>query len=301
MSNRLVGIYTITPLHCGTGQAVGAIDQPVVRERHTGHPLIPAPSIKGRLRALAEERARNDGDEANKVIAVFGPDTDKGDDHASAVTLTDARLVAFPVRSLQAVFFWVTCPMVLNRFQRDVTEARIDRFNLRENFLANGNVMVSGDIIDTANLKTLLVLEDLVYQDEIKAKNETAKKWAGTLQRLIPNTDPNHQAIENRLVILPDQDFTDLVMRTTPVTARILLNNDSKTTSEGGNLWYEETVPPDSLFYAFFCPRNASGKKKMDESAVSNYVQSLKPSPIQLGGNETVGQGWCHFHWVEEQ
>jgi len=34
--------------------------------------------------------------------------------------VTDARLVAFPVRSLRGVFAWVTCPAALTRLNRDL-------------------------------------------------------------------------------------------------------------------------------------------------------------------------------------
>ena len=43
----VTGIYTLTPTHCGTGQAAGAVDLPIAREAHTGLPLIPASSLKG--------------------------------------------------------------------------------------------------------------------------------------------------------------------------------------------------------------------------------------------------------------
>ncbi|MCX6916527.1 MAG: RAMP superfamily CRISPR-associated protein, partial [Verrucomicrobia bacterium] len=48
MSNStILYLFTRTPLHVGAGASVGAIDQPVQRERHTGFPIIPASSLKG--------------------------------------------------------------------------------------------------------------------------------------------------------------------------------------------------------------------------------------------------------------
>src|SRR5205807_971444 len=38
-------------------------------------------------------------------------------------SLTDARLLAFPVRSLRGVFAWVTCRTVLERLERDAALA----------------------------------------------------------------------------------------------------------------------------------------------------------------------------------
>ena len=48
----------------------------------------------------------------------------EGNSHAGAITLTDARILAFPVRSLKGVFAWVTCPAVLERLARDLGLAR---------------------------------------------------------------------------------------------------------------------------------------------------------------------------------
>nr|MBP7373092.1 hypothetical protein [Opitutaceae bacterium] len=41
MTTKLLYLFTRTPLHVGAGSSVGAIDQPIIRERHTGFPVIP--------------------------------------------------------------------------------------------------------------------------------------------------------------------------------------------------------------------------------------------------------------------
>ena len=53
---RMLFIYVETPLHAGTGRGLGAVDQPIQRERTTGYPIVQASSIKGRLRAEARPR-----------------------------------------------------------------------------------------------------------------------------------------------------------------------------------------------------------------------------------------------------
>ena len=47
------GIYLLAPTHVGTGQAAGAVDLPIARERHTGHPYLPATALKGVARDVA--------------------------------------------------------------------------------------------------------------------------------------------------------------------------------------------------------------------------------------------------------
>ena len=99
MSNsKILYLFTRTPLHVGAGASVGAIDQPVIRERHTGFPIIPASSLKGTFAdawnggLLNEEnergeikrvRVKKDGT-ASEAAWLFGSDSDK---HAAAGAL----------------------------------------------------------------------------------------------------------------------------------------------------------------------------------------------------------------------
>ena len=52
MTSKILTLFTRTPLHVGAGASVGAIDQPIIRERHTGFPIIPGSSLKGVLADL---------------------------------------------------------------------------------------------------------------------------------------------------------------------------------------------------------------------------------------------------------
>ena len=52
MKQQIMSIFTRTPLHVGAGSAVGVVDLPVMRERHTGYPVIPGSSLKGVLADL---------------------------------------------------------------------------------------------------------------------------------------------------------------------------------------------------------------------------------------------------------
>lgn len=41
-NTALIGIYTLTPTHFGTGQTTGAIDLPIARDASTDFPVLPA-------------------------------------------------------------------------------------------------------------------------------------------------------------------------------------------------------------------------------------------------------------------
>ncbi|WP_425263951.1 hypothetical protein [Thermoflavimicrobium dichotomicum] len=66
---------------------------------------------------------------------------------------------------------------------------------------------------------------------------------------------------------------------------------------QSANLWTEESLPPDTLLYALLIQR--PGKNTDD---LSQLLKHLQHDPyIQIGGNETVGQGWMitsiHTRW----
>jgi len=44
----IVFLYAASPVHLGSGSAVRVIDNPIQRERHTGHPCFAGSGIKGR-------------------------------------------------------------------------------------------------------------------------------------------------------------------------------------------------------------------------------------------------------------
>ena len=125
---RIITLQALTFLHPGTGQSTGVVDLPIQREVYSGHPMYASSGFKGCLRDKAEQKELDQ----NIITALFGKDTEKKNNKgggeesneqqgsiAGALAITDGRILAFPVRSLQQVFVWVTCPMVLNRLLRD--------------------------------------------------------------------------------------------------------------------------------------------------------------------------------------
>jgi CRISPR-associated protein Cmr4 len=114
-------IHALSPLHAGTGHSAGVIDLPIARTAATGIPFAPGSGIKGVLRDTRTQNPKagvNDWDERCK--AVFGPDTNNAADHAGALIVGDARLLALPVRSFKGTFAWVTSPLLLALVNRDL-------------------------------------------------------------------------------------------------------------------------------------------------------------------------------------
>jgi CRISPR-associated protein Cmr4 len=264
MASRIIGLLTETSMHVGTGQTTGGIDLPVARERTTGYPVIFGSGLKGALRQRAEDTW---GLDEPKVKEIFGEP-----DQAGAVSVTDARLLLLPVRSLQGPFRWVTCPYVLDRYRRDcrLGGTALEPFRLAG--IAPGRALA-------ADAGTLF-LEELTFEAE-RADLEALAREMGQLIF--------HPSLRERLLsvltVVSDEDFGHLARFALPVNAHNVLNDTTKTSE---NLWYEETVPPETLFYALLLTRSA------DVRPLEYLVKLFEHYPyLQVGGNETVGQGWC--------
>ena len=112
----LMGLYTRTSLHAGTGTGEGVIDLPIQREGHSGWPCVYGSGVKGALRHRAMASKPQDSSTAD-VDAIFGPahSAEESQHHAGALLVGDARLVLLPVRSLTSCYRQVTCPALLKR------------------------------------------------------------------------------------------------------------------------------------------------------------------------------------------
>ena len=106
-ASKALFIYCVSPVHMGAGTAIGLIDNPIQRERHTEYPMVAGSGLKGAVRHHFWSQLDDDSrkDKANLLNRLFGPDTNASD-FAGAVSFGDAQLLAFPVRSLKRAFVY---------------------------------------------------------------------------------------------------------------------------------------------------------------------------------------------------
>ncbi len=267
MASAIMGLLAETNLHPGTGQVSGAIDLPVAREKTTDYPVIVGSSLKGALKDCIEQHQKAGCIEVD-IEQIFGSPL-----QASAVAVTDGRLLLLPVRSLNSHYKWVTCPYLLERFQRDcgLAAVPVKPFDLQP----------FADIKETkaaAAGKGLLYLEDAHFET---VETDLAQ-LSEAIMPLIRHSTIGERLAEN-LVIISNAEFSFFARYALAVNARNLL--DEKKTSK--NLWYEETIPSDTLFYALLIAR------PNEENHLSTLIQLFHQYPyLQVGGNETIGQGW---------
>lgn len=285
----LLFIHALTGLHPGSGTALGHVDLPVARERHTGWPLIPASTLKGVLRDACRPKAK-EGPDYDRWCAVFGPETKEADLHAGAISLTDARILAFPVRSLKGVFAWVTCPAVLSRLSRDLglTKEALPWQAGDSPDVDEGAAVCAGGsplLIDGDGL----VLEEFDFKRSDAAIN-TIAEWIGT--NAVADT-ATQTRMKTHLVIIADDAFGHFVQHATEVTARIGLEYETKTVRDGA-LFYEEFLPAETLFYSLvFAEASRRKSPSMTAKETCDYLIKRTPGCLQIGADETIGKGLC--------
>lgn len=284
----LLFLHALTGLHPGSGTALGVVDLPVQRERHTGWPTIPGTSLKGVIRAEALGREEDTKNPSEKFLAVFGPDTKNAAEHAGAVAFTDARILAFPVRSLKGVFAWVTCPAVLDRLSRDQELAGGPPLEVPKVTGEKALICAGSPLVITEGNRQGLVLEEFDFNTVAGAA--ASANWIA--ERAVAD-DATKTRIKSRLAVISDDAFGHFVQHATEVTARIALNYETKTVRDGA-LFYEEFLPPETLFYCLLIAQPARRKGVvLDAAAVLSWIAELKMETIQIGGGETIGKGFC--------
>jgi CRISPR-associated protein Cmr4 len=279
-----------TPLHAGAGTGAGEIDLPVQREAVTAWPVIFASSVKGALRERAEQWAGSDKARSAQVEAVFGKEGRGAVEHASALATGEAALLLLPVRSLTTHFKWVTCDAAIRRLVR--TCARIG-----VRCAAAAPALQTPDTACWDSGAGDLFLEEFAFQPGNNASiGQLAKAIA-----MISGID--EQELLTRLVVVHDDRFRWFAEHATPKAAHIALDNDTKTNT-GGALWYEETLAPDTVLYA---PLAAEATREKRDKGMSPMLTASKVLAVatdrfaerpylRVGGNETLGMGWCHVH-----
>ncbi len=311
-------LHALSPLHAGTGQGVDVIDLPIARLKATGIPFVPGSSIKGVLR----EARRATNLPADTLQTVFGPEPKRADEHAGALIVGDARLLALPVRAFRGTFAWVTSPLLLRLAQRDLDVpggppgvpptvpaagsgpwARVasdsgpdHSLNLHPTPPAPGPATASRataaqpgasarPAAPPATVAVKVYLEDL---DLPAAASADVSAWADFLA---PWVVPNAESIfTRRFVVVDDETMTFLCETATQVDARVRIDDKTQTVATG-QLWLEESLPSESLLVGLLAA-DIGRHPKAQLPAADVMKQALPDAEIlQFGGKATVGRG----------
>jgi CRISPR-associated protein Cmr4 len=283
----------------GAGASVGAIDQPIIRERHTGFPVIPATSLKGTFadewnEAAKAKRKKPDGTEEEVEVIersadgkwLFG-ETDANNAAAGSLLFTEARVLAFPVRSARGSFAWITCPLILHRAQRDGVLADLsnlpDPSDPQALFTANGPLAIDGKV----------VLEEYTFTHS----GDLPAKLGDSLANLLD--DPVWQEVASRLVILSNGMMSFFAQNACEVAQHVRIDDETGTAA-GSALFNQENVPSETLFYSVLhatderAANKAKDQRRTEAQALEEFSKKVADRQVfQFGGDASTGLGWC--------
>jgi len=315
-------IYAETPIHPGSGATLGGVvDLPIQRERHTEFPMIQGSSLKGVLRsapkgarkgssiALSDECEncpKKEGNELKEACSLCGQIFGR-EDEIGGISVTDARILAFPVRTLKGVFGWVTCPLVLERYKRDLSIAG----NAVNWEIPKPSADVKARICKGSNL----IVDNHIYIEDLQLEceeDDNVSKIAKDVANALPSNnvyDEIRKKIEKDLVVISDDVFRDLVSLTTEVTTRIRISPETGTVVQGA-LWSEEYLPTDTIMYSLILipsrpitlsverlkedlKKKVEGSKEVSEKIEIILEENYNGKVLQIGGDETIGKGFA--------
>ena len=287
-----VFLYAVSPVHMGSGQAIGVIDNPIQRERHTGHPCFAGSGIKGAVR----HSFKSLGGDANHITRLFGPESGSADLHAGAVSFGDAQLVALPVRSLKGGFVYATCPQAIARTQRLLAHLGLARNWPALPEVAPGNCLtvLATQLGGKDNDK--LHLEAFEYSAADKACTALQTIAQDLAQTAMPAGDGYSffcEKIARDLVVLSDSDFDYFSQYAMLIEPHVRIDDTTGTASDGG-LFYTENLPPESLLIAPMLASQSRSKAedKIDAITVMAHMKAVLHSKLlQVGGDATTGRG----------
>jgi|DewCreStandDraft_4_1066084.scaffolds.fasta_scaffold00604_58 CRISPR-associated protein Cmr4 len=287
MLTRPFLLHALSPLHAGTGQAAGIVDLPIARMKATGIPFVPGSSIKGVLRdarmSVIRDAGRENGAESDRLKAVFGPETDKAGEHAGALVVGDARLLALPVRSFRGTFAYVTSPLLLELARRDLGRSDL---KLPPFAPGRGARCVGADCVCVHNGK--------IYLEDLDLPAQRSEELAGWAKLLAPLASPGEDLFTKRLLAVDDDTMSFLMETATQLDARVRLDPNTRTVAEGA-LWLEESLPAESLLLGLLAADRS--RRKEHPMGPEEVLGLALPGEqvLQFGGKATVGRGRCRI------
>ena len=290
-NSQIMSLYAISPVHAGAGSSMGVVDLPVQRERHTNWPHIQASGVKGSMRhhfekfksVLGQPEMGNQLDQITKKIFGF---ENYGDDGTlpGAVSVSDAKLLAFPMRSSKSPFVCITCPAVLKRLGNDlILTGKSDDMSIPpvaedEAIIINGKIESSEKIL----------LED--YEVKIIAGENL--EISATAKKMLEKAEI--------LLLVSDSIFNYGVENCMEIRTQIKIDDKTGTT-DTGSLRYKELLPSDSLMYVilFYGATRDTENAIQAEQLILYMKDKVIKSHIQIGGDETLGCGLFQIEWIE--
>lgn len=242
----------LTNLHVGNGDVnYNVIDNEVEKDPITNYPIINSSGVKGALRQYFEQT--NPG----VVTSIFGSAAGSASENTKPgkLKIMQANMLARPVRASKGseAYYMATTKTALSQLEN--TALKLGDFSF-----------FSASAIDSKfnyrSVDEAIALEG--YSVESKLDDVVLKTALCGI-------------IGENFAVLSDSMFRKLPL---PVVAR----NDLDDNGISKNLWYEELVPHESIFW--FAVIGEDEELEAFDSTVNGQV-------VQFGGNASIGCGQC--------
>lgn len=275
----LMLLKNLTPMHVGSGSDTSVVDLPIQREKHTGYPKIESSSLKGALRSHLFTKLT-----IEDLNATFGNEVTSG-----GLSFTDARMLAFPVKSVKGVYSLITSRNVLSRMISDLD-------NLFE--LSNDKILKIKGLLNELNRISNVVSDEkcLVFKSNVNSFNSQVVLENYRFSTIIID-EYSKELIENinyldelfdteRLVILEDSVFSEFVELSTEVVTRIRLENG---VAKNNALFTEELLQEQTRMYSVIIEFKDIMNSR---NVLENFALKINSNPrLQIGGDATLGRG----------
>lgn len=299
---EMIYIKAITPIHAGAGQGLESVDMPIQRERHSNIPKIEASSLKGSIKHWIYKKLEAKDVSKADLYEIFGQDD--GADKSSKISFTDAKLLFFPIKSNKDIFKLITCPYVINRWIEDLNFENKDSIEI-EKLKFNNLDSDKGKCIAYNEKETeKIFLEEYIFEiiednygvleflETAFRKTEKAKGKSNDLKELGKLVGHEYMMDVNKIVIINDSEFIDLVTMYTEIITRNKINVETGAAEKGG-LFTEEYLPSESILYFMTLGAPSFDKENKNESKeVLDYLNDNLDEVFQVGGNSTIGKGF---------
>jgi CRISPR-associated protein Cmr4 len=284
-------LYAVSPIHAGSGASFAAVDLPIQRERHTNWPHVQSSGVKGAMRAHYRDFAAD----KSLINFLFGYDRDDAahhdaynsrrqenerfdvkDNFPGAVSFSDAKLLAFPIRSSIAPFVWLTSPSVLKRLSSDLSFVGLASIDGIPPINGENALCLAGGISGN------VILEDMVVNVA-----------SGDVPNLIHDGFPRL----DKLLLVSDEVFKYAVDSCTEIQTQIKIVSETGTAASGA-LRYQELLPADSVLYSVVYYSRAVFDNALQSETIRGHVEDVIKNYMQIGGDETLGRGICKINWI---
>lgn len=255
MKTALFFINALSNLHVGSGEVNYGLVDNLIQR----DPVTGLPTINSSsLKGALREHFENFSDKKVDVCRLFGsePKAKSEDRKPGLLRFFDADLVAIPARTTGGVpFVSVSSKENLNRIWR-----RLESLGVKAQFLDN-----ISNLPKTQNNETQKVRIEDLRSECLYATVDKYKLIVGDRVAIVDDSD---------LIALCDNEHL-------PVISRNCLEDGIST-----NLFYEQVLP----HYTHLCTVIMGPEDDLDA-----FCQALEGQVVQIGGNATIGYGYCQF------